>query len=41
MAKLVDPSDNGDRPPAGNPVMLTLLCVVLVGLAAWTIFLVR
>jgi hypothetical protein len=41
MPKLIDPPDGGDRPPASYPLMLTLLCAVLVGLATWTIFLVR
>jgi hypothetical protein len=36
-----DPSDDGDKPSPSNPMMLALLCVVLVGLATWTIFLVR
>jgi hypothetical protein len=41
MPKLPDPSDGSDRPPVSFPLMLTLLCAVLVGLATWTIFLVR
>lgn len=41
MPKLTEPSDGSDRPPMNNPIMLTLLCVVLVGLATWTIFLVH
>ncbi|WP_280140589.1 MULTISPECIES: hypothetical protein [Hyphomicrobium] len=41
MSKLTDPPDGSDRPPVSYPVMLTLLCAVLVGLATWTIFLVR
>jgi hypothetical protein len=40
MAKFQDP-DDGKRPPAHSPVMLTVLCAVLVALATWTIFLVR
>jgi hypothetical protein len=41
MLKPSDPSDDRNRPPATNPALLTLLCAVLVGLATWTIFLVR
>lgn len=41
MSKIPDPSDNGNRPPDTNPLLLTLLCAVLVGIATWTIFLVR
>lgn len=41
MEKSSDPPDDRDRPPVNNPLMLALLCAVLVGLATWTIFLVR
>jgi len=41
MSKLTDLSNGRDKPPANNPLMLTLLCAVLVGLATWTIYLVR
>jgi hypothetical protein len=41
MSKPSDPSDDRNKPSATNPALLTLLCAVLVGLATWTIFLVR
>ncbi|WP_339086785.1 hypothetical protein [Hyphomicrobium sp. ghe19] len=41
MSKLTDPPDGSERPSMSYSLMLTLLCAVLVGLATWTIFLIR
>ncbi len=41
MAQSPKTSDDRERAPSYNPVMLSVLCAVLVAIATGTIFLVR